>query len=306
MKREHAVRLVRNGAYRLALATRYPAYRRRRAGGAIFAFHNVVTDDGVPARCDRSLHVTLSDFQDYLSVIADGYTVIPLAELAERVRHRRSLQGLAALTFDDAYRGVFMHAVPMLVRRGLPATIFVVSGAAAAPAPFWWDLLGTNGGVPASIRDHAVRELRGDRDVVLAAHPANGAVIPPELLPATWRDVRAAARDGMAIGSHTVSHRNLAVLDRADVRGELERARAEIGATLGTPPVEVSYPYGFHNDAVLEAARHSGYTAGVTMTFGLTPRNADAMALPRINVPAGISIPALECWAAGLRLRGAS
>ena len=304
--RDSAVRLVRDGAYRLALATRYPAYRRKRAGAAIFAFHNVVSDDGIPERCDRSLHVALSDFQDYLSVIADGYRVVPLSELAERVRHRRSVQGLAALTFDDAYRGVFMHAVPLLVRRALPATIFVVSGAAAAPAPFWWDLLGADGDVPAPIREHALRDLRGDRDDVLARHPANGAVIPPELLPATWRDVRAAARDGMAIGSHTVSHRNLAVLDPAALRGELERARAEIGATLGTPPAEVSYPYGLHNDAVLEAARRSGYTAGVTMRFGLTARDTEPMALPRINVPAGISIPALECWAAGLKWGGSS
>lgn len=300
------MRLVRDGAYSLAVATRYPAFRRRRAGAAIFAFHNVVADDGVPARCDHSLHIRLSDFQDYLSLIADAYTVIPLSELAERVRHRRSVRGLAALTFDDAYRGVFMHAVPLLVRRGLPATVFVVSGAAAAPAPFWWDLLGNAGGVPASIRARALRELHGDREVVLARHPVNDGTMPPQLLPAPWREVRAAARAGISIGSHTVSHRNLAALDLPTMQSELERARAEISATLGAPPVEVSYPYGIHNDVVLDAARRSGYTTGVTMRFGLASGNDDPLALPRINVPAGISLPALECWAAGLQLGGGS
>jgi hypothetical protein len=42
------------------------------------------------------------------------------------------------------------------------------------------------------------------------------------------------------------------------------------------------------------------------MRFGLSIRDADPLALPRINVPAGISVAALECWAAGIRLGGSS
>jgi peptidoglycan/xylan/chitin deacetylase (PgdA/CDA1 family) len=298
-------RLVRDMAYRLAVATRYPAYRRRR-GAAVFAFHNVVADHGVPERCDRSLHVGLTEFQDYVSVVTDGYTVVPLIEIAERVRHRNNVDGLAALTFDDAYLGVVTHAVPVLARQRLPATLFVVSGSAAAPAPFWWDLLGVNGDIPAAVRERALRDLRGDRDMVLAEHQVSHAGMPSEFLPAGWRDVRAAAREGVSIGSHTASHYNLAALDVSAVLRELERARAEIGAALGTLPAAVSYPYGFHNDSVLDAARRAGYTTGVTLQFGLVTRDSDPLALPRINVPAGISLPALECWAAGLRLRGAS
>jgi peptidoglycan/xylan/chitin deacetylase (PgdA/CDA1 family) len=304
MIRDQVARLVRDGTYRLAVATRYPAYRRRR-GAAIFAFHNVVADDGVPGRCERSLHVPVSDFQDYIEVIADGRTLVPLTEIADRVRHRRSIDGLAALTFDDAYRGVVAHAVPVLSRRGLPATMFVVSGATAAPEPFWWDLLSTNGDVPRYVRDSAVGEMHGDRNTVLAQHPVRTYDMPADLLPGNWRDVRAAARAGVSIGSHTVSHRNLAALDVATAQRELERARAEIGAALGAAPAEVSYPYGLYNDSVLEAARRAGYTAGVTTRFGLATRESNPLELPRINVPAGISVPALECWAAGLRLRGA-
>lgn len=304
--RGHTLRLVRDTAYRLALATRYPSFRRRRAGAAIFAFHNVVPDDGAPARCDASLHVPLSAFQDYLAVIADAYTVVPLAEIADRVRRGRTVDRLAALTFDDAYRGALQHALPAMSRLQLPSTLFVVSGAAAAPGPFWWDLLGDSGGVPAPLRARALGQLRGDQDAVLAAHPVRDRTMPAALLPATWREVRAAARTGVAIGSHTVTHRNLAALDVHGMREELERSRAEVGAVLGAPPVEVSYPYGLHNDAVIDAARRAGYTAGVTMRFGLANRDDDPLALPRINVPAGISVPALECWAAGIRLRGAS
>lgn len=301
-----ARRLVRDAAYRLALATRFPAFRRKRAGAAIFAFHNVVADDESPARCDASLHVPLSAFQDYLAVIADSYRVVPLTEIADRIARRRPVEGLAALTFDDAYRGVLRHALPAMSRRGLPATVFVVSGAAAAPAPFWWDLLGGEDGVPASVREPALAELRGDGEAVLRRHPAMEVPMPPALLPASWHEVRAAARDGITIGSHTVSHRNLAALDSQELREEVERSRAEIRAATGTLPDAISYPYGMAGDQVVEAARRGGYTAGVTMRFGLATRSSDPLALPRINVPAGISVPAFECWAAGLRLGVAS
>jgi peptidoglycan/xylan/chitin deacetylase (PgdA/CDA1 family) len=304
--RQRAMRLVRDAAYRLTLATRYPAYRRRHAGAAIFAFHNVAPDDGVPARSDHSLHITSSDFQDYLAVIADGYSVVPLAEISDRVRQRRSVDGLAALTFDDAYRGALTHGVRAMARRGLPSSVFVVSDAAAAPSPFWWDLLGASGAVPAAVRERAVNELRGDRCAVLAQFPADDHELPPALMPATWHEVRLAARDGCVVGSHTVSHRNLAALEAMALREELERSRAEIGAAMGAPPNEVSYPYGLHNNLVIEAARKAGYRTGVTTRFALTTRDDDPLALPRINVPAGISVPALECWAAGIRLRGAS
>jgi hypothetical protein len=42
------------------------------------------------------------------------------------------------------------------------------------------------------------------------------------------------------------------------------------------------------------------------MRFGLAGARraaADALALPRVNVPAGIALDALECWGAGIRLR---
>lgn len=304
--RDRLMRRVGDTAYRLASASRIPALRRRRAGAAIFTFHNVVPDDLMPERCDTSLHVPLSAFQDYLAVIADGYTVVPLAELGARVRQSRPVDRLAAITFDDAYRGVLLHAMPALARRGLPASVFVVSGATAAPAAFWWDLLANGGSVPAQVRDRALGELRGDREKILAQFPAGDVPMPPALLPASWCEVRGASRSGVTIGSHTVSHRNLSSLDQLGLREELERARAEIGAALGALPDEVAYPYGLHNVDVINAARHAGYTTGVTMQFGLVTRGQDPLALPRINVPAGISQAALECWAAGIRLRGSS
>jgi peptidoglycan/xylan/chitin deacetylase (PgdA/CDA1 family) len=292
---------MRDTAYRIALATRYPAFRRKR-GAAIFAFHNVVADDEAPARCDTSLHVSLSAFQDYLAVITHRFRVVPLAEIAARIGGGLPVEGLAALTFDDAYTGVLRYALPTLAYQHLPATLFVVSGAAAAPVPFWWDLLGKADGLSDALRERALGELQGDRDAVLSRNHVADLAMPLALLPASWHDVRKASRSGIAIGSHTATHRNLLALGVDEVREELERSHAEIGAAVGRAPDMVSYPYGYYSHEVIEAARQAGYRAGVTMRFGLAGRGAEPLALPRINVPAGISVPALECWAAGLRL----
>jgi peptidoglycan/xylan/chitin deacetylase (PgdA/CDA1 family) len=295
---------ARTVAYRLAAVSGWPA-RRRRTGAAIYGFHNVVADGGVPVDSDRSLHIEATAFQDYITLIADAHTVVPLAEVAARIAAGRPVDGLAALTFDDAYAGVFARALPALRARGLPATVFIVARAPDAPAPFWWDLLARGGEVPPAERDACLTTDRGARDAILARHPAAAArALPPELLPAPWATIERCAANGcLTYGAHTATHRNLAALGGDELRDELAGARAAIAERLGAAPALVSYPYGLFTAATVRAAREAGYAAGVTMEFGLAAAGHDALALPRINVPAGISLDALECWGAGIRLR---
>jgi len=44
-------------------------------------------------------------------------------------------------TFDDGYRNSLTHALPILRRYGAPATLFISSGYAGNPRPFWFDRL---------------------------------------------------------------------------------------------------------------------------------------------------------------------
>src|SRR5262249_18777182 len=58
---------------------------------------------------------------EHLSRLQRRFQFVPVDELCEA----RSLRGLAAVTFDDAYKSVITHALPVLTSLNIPFTVFV-------------------------------------------------------------------------------------------------------------------------------------------------------------------------------------
>jgi hypothetical protein len=56
-----------------------------------------------------------------------GLRGVPLAELVA-AQDRGQAAGLVGLTFDDGYTDFLDHAVPVLARHGMTATLYVVAG----------------------------------------------------------------------------------------------------------------------------------------------------------------------------------
>ena len=152
LKRAVESLLVRSGAVGVAR-------HRRRRRPAILAYHNVVPDD-TPLQGDRSLHVPLSRFRQQLDLLRETHDVVPLDSLRESDATAKE-RPVAAITFDDAYRGAVTTAVAELVKRGVPGTIFVAPGL-LGDRSFWWDDLahGANG-LSDSLRRKALEELGG-------------------------------------------------------------------------------------------------------------------------------------------------
>ncbi len=270
----------------------------------MLCFHNVVVeaDAGVG---DRSLHMPVDTFASIVQWMASSYDVVPLGELAGRAGAGRSVRGLAAITFDDAYRGVFEHALPLLAAAGLPCTIFVVTRFADDPAPTWWDTLAAQSRLSGERRDEALTKQRGLGADVLAdpAEPGTVPDFPETLLPAPWDQIIRSTSDLVALGSHTVRHPNLTTLSDTELDEELTRSRREIDERTGQEPEAVAFPYGLWDPRVVNATGHAGYRMGLTLEGGSLSGGRDLLATPRLNVPAGISPDALACWAAGVRPR---
>ena len=284
------------------VAARLPRlWRRLRPGAVVFCFHNVVANHEAGGG-DASLHMGLGDFEIIIDWIRSTYDVVPLVDLVARVREGVSVQGLAALTFDDAYRGLLRHAVPLLCRAEVPATLFVVSDAPRRPEFFWWDRLAARGKLTEERRVTCLASHRGLGEAILTSVPGEDAVpeLSQSLLPASWDEIRAGLDMNTTIGSHTARHPNLTALRVDEVRDELVGSRHEIREQTGWDPALICYPYGLYDDVVLREARRAGYSGGVTLRGGVVGAGEDPLELPRVNVPAGISPEALECWAAGL------
>jgi hypothetical protein len=77
----------------------------------------------------------------------------------------------------------------------------------------------------------------------------------PGAVDVDWDALREFARQGHEFASHSVSHAQLAILDDANLRYELEQSRDEIVAQLGLRHgFSVECPYGTENERVMDVA----------------------------------------------------
>jgi peptidoglycan/xylan/chitin deacetylase (PgdA/CDA1 family) len=263
----------------------------------VLAYHNVVPNGQAGGRGDGSLHLSQESFSQQLDLLTKTHVVVPLSEIFDPVQSGRPRR--VAITLDDAYAGALTTGVDELVRRGLPATIFVAPGLLGHQP--WWDLLGAAGLLSSENRQFALDALRGDADLVTEW----ARTLPgfhdraPDYRVGTEASVLAAAtRPGITLGSHTWSHRNLTTLSIPDIELEFSRALAWLTERFGAGPHTVSYPYGLHSPQVVLGAARAGHAAAFRVDGG--PLRADArrspFALPRVNIPAGLSLD-------GFRLR---
>ena len=66
----------------------------------------------------------------------------------------------------------------------------------------------------------------------------------------TADELREMQANGMKIGSHTVSHENLAEMGAQSINFEMRESRAALEKVLGKPVYALAYPEGKANDAV--------------------------------------------------------
>jgi peptidoglycan/xylan/chitin deacetylase (PgdA/CDA1 family) len=271
-----------------------------RSSVLVLAYHDIVPT-GTPRAGDASLHLPQHEFARQLDLIARTHEVVPLSSIFDG---RAAAAPRVAITFDDAYAGALTAGVEELEQRGLPATVFVTPGLLERIT--WWDLVATegDGGVPDHEREHALWKLGGMQEKVLAWAPpaASG---DRGRLPriGSLEQLRAAAGyRHLDLASHTWSHANLSASTPKELALELSLARDWISQRFPRALSLLSYPYGLSTHAVEVAAEENGYSAAFRVTGGWIPDidSADRFALPRYNVPAGLSLSGLRLRLAGI------
>lgn len=157
---------------------------------------------------------------------------------------------LLHVTFDDAYRSV-AHALPVLERLQVRATVFACTGAPGEPL--------------------RVPELAQEAESV-----------PDELETMGWDELRALRERGVEIGSHTISHPHLPQLSDGELRRELVESRERIEDELRAECPSLAYPFGDEDGRVHAAARAAGYA----YAFALPGRDSwpTQYAVPRVGV----------------------
>lgn len=294
------------------------ALRRRLAPAVlVLAYHRVRPERGRDA---NRLVTRTANFAEQLAWLAGRCRLLHLDEL---------LAGLATggrgwtldggrprvlLTLDDGYADNLHHALPLLERFRVPATVFVSSALVGRREPFWWDALEQivlDGARPAAWRlpdgralpagDDPAADFRGLHGLLrpladgwrrraLAALAAQAGVAPQadeDSRPLSWDELRAWTGAGMTVGSHTRTHAHLASLDAAGLVAELAGGKRELEAGLGVAVEVLAYPYGGRADfdaRCEQVARSVGFRAALAVGSGNVRWARSPYALPRCPV----------------------
>lgn len=220
------------------------AVSRVRPGLRILMYHRVAP--GLP---DDQLTVRPDTFDRQMDHLSRHCRVRSLADALDDLRAGTTRRGDVVVTFDDGYLDNLTHALPILQKHGVPATIFVTS----------------------AFCDQAMSHPR---------YPASA-----ERLHLTWDEVRRLAREpGIAIGSHTVSHPYLSRVPEAEARAEVTDSRALIARELGADVPHFCYPSGDVTPREAALVQAAGYTAAVTVAPGLNRRGTSPFLLHRTEM----------------------
>jgi glycosyltransferase involved in cell wall biosynthesis/peptidoglycan/xylan/chitin deacetylase (PgdA/CDA1 family) len=231
----------------------------------ILVYHHVVAPTATAERCRLpwTLYTEAGAFARQMRYIGRHYRPTPLPDVADRLASGRPLPpGSVAITLDDGYADQILHALPALIRAGIPATLAIVADRVITRSD---DSDTRAGAAEATLRPH---DGWGEGERF-----------------ATAEQLRAAQAHGITLASHSLTHPDLTACSRAALECELLRSRDTIRA-LGDTGHLFCYPRGMYNAAVRTAVAAAGYRVALTCDPGANTACTDPLLVRRIQVGA--------------------
>lgn len=100
----------------------------------------------------------------------------------------------------------------------------------------------------------------------------------------TWPQVHEMAKNGIAFGSHTLSHAVLSQNDPKDAKFQLETSQAVFRWQFGKDARAIAYPCGYYDDTVKKLVKDAKYEAAFTVDYGPVRPGDDMLALQRVPI----------------------
>lgn len=303
--------LVKSRVVRLASSVRAPA--------AVFLSYHSIRDEPEHGEwISPGITHSTRIFSRHMEIMASQFHPVSIDEVISFLGGSAPLPRYAVVvTFDDGFFDNVEVALPILTRLGIPAVFYLTAGLIGTREAPWYSRLwrafkitkrnrwkphGEGDGLDISnlaLRDVALRRAY-EQCAPLVGEAQKGAVmdieqelgmdsgLPNHPVMMSWDQVKLLARNGYSVGSHTLSHPNLAfVQDGEQLRDELVISKQRIEQCLATPVKHFSYPHPAldpqWNERTVAATKEAGYSSAVTTTRGPVAAGTSPFVLKRLN-----------------------
>lgn len=301
--------LVSSGLLRLAASMRGPS-------AAILMYHSVLPDPSKWVDTYGEIAHSGLIFHAQMELLAREFRPISLDEAMKHIRNGSDLpRRSVVVTFDDGYADNYEVAMPVLNQAGVPATFYVTVDCVEnkrLPWPSrlrfafrktklsaWRDSDGKKWplNLPAEREAAFLRscdeccQLSGaaQEKFVVGVERELEAEIPcqQDSVMLSYEQMRGLQRHGHIVGSHTMTHPNMAYLKAEEAIRELEESKRRLELNLETPIRHFSYPcpaLSPHWSAqTAEQTQLAGYETAVTTDNGLTRTRDNLFCLKRLR-----------------------
>jgi peptidoglycan/xylan/chitin deacetylase (PgdA/CDA1 family) len=300
--------LLGSAALRLAADLREPAV-------AILMYHSVMRDPQSQADTLGDLGHSQESFRAQMELLSDHYHPISLDDAIRKIRADEDLPKRSVIvTFDDGYADNCEIAMPILNKVGIAATFYVIvdcieNGTLPWPCRLrfafrkasvevWrqsdrrWllgDREGRDSAFMAACCLCARLNARERNDLVTRIEHELGVCLPAEFgsLMMTGDHLRSFVQHGHSVGSHTMTHPNLAHVDEIEAQWEIFESKRRLESMLGTPIKHFAYPCPalspHWSERTISQCGEVGYESAVTTDDGLMQRGKNLLCLPRIR-----------------------
>ena len=240
-----------------------------------------------------------AEFEKQIAYIAKHFRVVPIDVLLNEIKQNRVQPFTVSLTFDDGHFDFYENAWPILKKYHLPASLYITTGFVDGKVWLWPDLLkfamlnsankiislpplGEVDLTPENLFSswHRLGDycltLEQDKRLNFIQQLAQAAAVTLPQAPVapftsvSWQQLDEMQKEGLDVGSHTVSHPILSSLSEQESYAELHESGCNIEQHLGQFPRGICYPNGRPtdvNDKVISQAKKIGYQ------YGLLARN---------------------------------
>jgi peptidoglycan/xylan/chitin deacetylase (PgdA/CDA1 family) len=309
--------IVKSGALRFASSLAQPR-------AVILMYHSVQHH---PEKFANSIGTGITHsaqaFEGQMKLLTSYYHPVSLEHILSFLQGERKLPPKAvAVTFDDGFADNCEIAAPILARYGIRAAFYLTAGLIGTRNPPWYCRLRFAISTtrkerwrnPATGQTYALADEQAKKNALLSAFdccaPLAGieqegmiARIESDLdaylsaaangfsFMMNWNQAKHLVEAGHIVGSHTLTHPNLAHVQSEDVmRSELTESKKQIEEAIGSSVEHFSYPHPAlspqWNEKTVATTKQAGYHSAVTTTPGPVQMMANPLYLKRMGAPA--------------------
>ena len=225
-----------------------------------------------------------------VNALAPFFDFIGYDDLSERLNFKRGGKPFCLLTFDDGKAINATETAPELLRLGVPAVFYIVTGSMGSEKALWFDRLTALRTASRSEKLPEYSELEAvswrERDRIInklcAQFGVDADLADASARVMSWDEAAQLQRHGFEIGSHTINHALLPTETPEEAQRQIEGSMQEMVQNGLRNCRTFAFPKGRASASLLETARGAGLESAMT-TVPVWIGKRDALdSLPRL------------------------